>query len=187
MSWHKQSEAKGRWRNSIVLLLSITVASQLVGTGTQAAADPTSPASTFDFVEGTATPEGAWAVGPYAAAVIQARRQLGIVDQAEDLTQTQDDAVAALADKIVLNWLQTTTEPTLDDVNDILDKGGAPPNTTSSYGYGDYGGYGGYADLNEEEKRVCRRAAMGLLAGSQYSFRRCQVGRRTVPSGRRTQ
>lgn len=95
-------------------------------------------------------------MGPYAAAAIQARRQLGIADQAEDLGQAQDDAVADLADELLLNWLETTTQPTVDDVNDILDGAGRAPDSAAPQGNYGYGEYGGYAALNEEEKSVCR-------------------------------
>lgn len=142
---------------STVLIAPNHDAQAVVGDSDGASFDPTSDASTLDFAEETVTPDGAWLLGPYAAAVIQARRSIGIIDTVEDLSQAQDDAVADLADAILLNWLQTATSPTLNSVNDIIDQtldNTAPAEGNLAVPTAPQGGYGG---LNEQEKRVCRR------------------------------
>lgn len=103
-------------------------------------------------------------IGTYARAAMQAREWLGIATGVDELTQAQDEAVRTLVDQILLNNLQSATQPTINTVNSQVNWGydtatavvgsvpSCPPTQVcAASSYGDT-----WDRMNEQEQRVCR-------------------------------
>ncbi len=113
-------------------------------------------------------------VTAYTAIVIAARNSLGIPNTAVNLTYDQDMALSAAMDSIALNLAQSLTQPAISSLAGSTD-------TTEQLVFQTLGkmaadgwnpvaasGGGGYSGLNDQEKRVCKKAVR-LLPGAEHA------------------
>lgn len=103
----------------------------------------------IDFISDTYGQQpAANTVGLYAALVMQAREDLGIPNQLQDLSNAQQDAVSDLVDQLILDTAESLTDPYVDYGNALLD--------SLLYGVPEGAVRGPYDEMNDEEKKVCK-------------------------------